>query len=62
MDKNSITGVVLIVAIVFGYNYLFPPVIEVAQEAQTETVVIEEQSITNLEKENIKSKTKYNII
>jgi YidC/Oxa1 family membrane protein insertase len=62
MDKNSITGVVLIVAIVFGYNYLFPPVIEVAQEAQTETVVIEEQSITNLEKENIDSPASTTIV
>ena len=29
MDRNSITGVILIVLIVIGYNALFPPVIEV---------------------------------
>lgn len=53
MDKNSITGIVLIVAIVFGYNYLFPPVVVTPQDVETETVVIEEQPITTTEKENI---------
>ena len=46
MDKNSITGVILIVAIVFGYNYLYPPVIETPQSEETNTVVIEEEAKT----------------
>jgi YidC/Oxa1 family membrane protein insertase len=46
MDKNSITGVILIVAIVFGYNYLYPPVIETPQQAENETVLVEEQKQT----------------
>ena len=34
MDKNSITGVILIVLIVVGYNALFPPVVEVESEGK----------------------------
>jgi len=44
MDKNSLTGVILIVLIVIGYNAMFPPVVET--ETPTEentTVVIEEK-------------------
>ena len=43
MDKNSITGVILIVAIVFGYNYLYPPVIETPKSDVEKTIVVEEE-------------------
>jgi YidC/Oxa1 family membrane protein insertase len=53
MDKNSITGVILIVLIVVGYNALFPPVVEVeTPEKETTTVVVEEE-IVQEETENI---------
>ena len=44
MDKNSITGVILIILIVIGYNALFPPVVQEAQNIENtkKTVVIEE--------------------
>ena len=47
MDRNSITGVILIVLIVVGYNALFPPVIEVEVETSDNntTVILEESSI-----------------
>ena len=45
MDKNSITGVILIVAIVFGYNYLYPPVIEAPKSDIEKTIVVEEEEI-----------------
>ena len=46
MDKNSITGVILIVLIVVGYNALFPPVVEVeTPEKETTTVVVEEEIV-----------------
>ena len=34
MDKNSITGVILIILIVIGYNALFPPVVQEAQNIE----------------------------
>ena len=46
MDRNSITGVILIVLIVVGYNALFPPVIEVEAETSDNnntTVIVEEE-------------------
>ena len=47
MDRNSITGVILIVLIVVGYNALFPPVIEVEVETSDNntTVILEESTI-----------------
>ena len=48
MDKNSITGVILIVLIVIGYNALYPPVVEVeSSEKETKTVVVEEEVVQN---------------
>ena len=48
MDKNSITGVILIVLIVIGYNALFPPVVEIeTEEKEKTTVVVEEEVIQN---------------
>ena len=50
MDKNSITGVILIILIVVGYNALFPPVIEVeAEKSDNNTTVIIEQASVNKE-------------
>ena len=50
MDKNSITGVILIILIVVGYNALFPPVIEVeAEKSDNNTNVIIEQASVNKE-------------
>ena len=51
MDRNSITGVILIVLIVVGYNALFPPVIEVETETSDNntTVIVEEETTLNEE-------------
>ncbi len=50
MDKNSLTGVILIVLIVLGYNALFPPVVEPETNTEeTTTVILEEEN----EKEEI---------
>ena len=52
MDRNSITGVILIVLIVVGYNALFPPVIEVEAETSdtnNTTVIVEEEATVNEE-------------
>ncbi len=47
MDKNSITGVIIIVLLVVGYNAMFPPIVPEAQEAAvSNTVIIEEAEIT----------------
>ena len=45
MDKNSLTGVILIVLIVVGYNAMFPPVVETEtpKEENNTTVVLEEK-------------------
>ena len=48
MDKNSITGVILIVLIVVGYNALFPPVVEVESEGKENTTVIVEEKILSI--------------
>ena len=56
MDRNSITGVILIVLIVVGYNALFPPVIEVEAETSENnntTVIVEEANV------NEETNTKY---
>ncbi len=47
MDRNSLTGVILIVIIVVGYNMLFPPVVDVETSSTADTikVVLEEKSI-----------------
>jgi YidC/Oxa1 family membrane protein insertase len=50
MDKNSITGVILIVLIVVGYNALFPPVVEVESEGKENTTVIVEEKIEESKK------------
>ena len=45
MDKNSLTGVILIVLIVIGYNYLFPPVVDVENtDKPNTTVIVDEQN------------------
>ena len=46
MDRNSITGVILIVLIVIGYNALYPPVINVENDKSStnnKTITIEEE-------------------
>ena len=62
MDKNSITGVILIILIVIGYNALFPPVVQEAQNTENtkKTVVIEEPTSNSIEKiEDEKSEEDY---
>lgn len=51
MDRNSITGVILIVLIVVGYNALFPPLIEVEEETSDNntTIIAEEATVINEE-------------
>ena len=46
MDKNSLTGVILIVLIVVGYNAMFPPVVETEtpKEENNTTVILEEKT------------------
>ena len=46
MDRNSITGVILIVLIVIGYNALYPPVVNVENDkspTNNKTITIEEE-------------------
>lgn len=45
MDKNSITGIILIALLVVGYNVIYPPVIEetIPTEATSTTVIVEEK-------------------
>jgi len=50
MDKNSITGVLLIILIVVGYNYFFPPVIDIEAETSNPTTTIVEEN--NEQEEN----------
>ena len=60
MDRNSITGVILIVLIVIGYNALFPPVIEVeveTSENNNTTVIIEEANVNEETNTSIVSDT-----
>ena len=60
MDRNSITGVILIVLIVIGYNALFPPVIEVEAETSENnntTVIIEEANVNEETNTSIVSDT-----
>ncbi len=46
MDKNSITGIILIAILVVGYNIMFPPVFEETntstQDTTSTTVIVEE--------------------
>ncbi len=44
MDKNSITGIILIALLVVGYNVIYPPVIEETTdpEGTSTTVIVEE--------------------
>ena len=46
MDKNSITGIILIAVLVVGYNIMFPPVFEETntstQDTTSTTVIVEE--------------------
>lgn len=46
MDKNSITGIILIAILVVGYNIMFPPVFEETntstQDSTSTTVIVEE--------------------
>jgi YidC/Oxa1 family membrane protein insertase len=53
MDKNSITGVILIVAIVFGYNMLYPPVIEPTIEETEKNIILEENKQENKEAQRL---------
>ena len=59
MDRNSITGVILIVLIVVGYNALFPPVIEVEVETSDNntSVILEEEATIEETNTNIVSDT-----
>ena len=47
MDRNSITGIILIALLVVGYNIMYPPVIEenTTQQDSTSTTVIVEKTI-----------------
>ena len=47
MDRNSITGIILIALLVVGYNIIYPPVIEenTTQQDSTSTTVIVEETI-----------------
>lgn len=45
MDRNSITGIILIALLVVGYNIMYPPVIEentTQQDSTATTVIVEE--------------------
>ena len=56
MDRNSITGVILIVLIVIGYNALYPPVINVENDKSStnnKTITIEEEEEEEEEKSQI---------
>ena len=58
MDKNSITGVILIVAIVFGYNLIYPPTVEEAKEQNNRTVILQEEKANELENQSLGSTKK----
>ena len=47
MDRNSITGIILIALLVVGYNIMYPPVIEenTNEQDNTSTTVIVEETI-----------------
>ncbi|MGC6469946.1 MAG: membrane protein insertase YidC [Flavobacteriales bacterium] len=47
MDRNSLTGVILIVIIVIGYNALFPPVVDVETTDTNDqtTVLVEDKAV-----------------
>ena len=56
MDRNSITGIILIALLVVGYNIIYPPVIEentTQKNSKSTTVIVEEmikeKSTTELE-------------
>ena len=45
MDRNSITGIILIALLVVGYNIIYPPIIEentIEQDKTSSTVILEE--------------------
>ena len=53
MDRNSLTGVILIVIIVIGYNMLFPPVVDVPPPTtDSVSVVLEKEVVDNTVIEN----------
>ena len=55
MDRNSITGVILIVLIVIGYNALYPPVVNVENDkspTNNKTITIEEEEEKSQIQEN----------
>ena len=58
MDKNSITGVILIVAIVFGYNLIYPPTVEEAKEQNNRTIILQEEKANELENQSLGSTKK----
>ena len=47
MDRNSITGIILIALLVVGYNIIYPPVVEekTNEQGNTSTTVIVEETI-----------------
>ena len=48
MDRNSLTGVILIVIIVVGYNMLFPPVVDVESPTKDSVnVVLDKEVVDN---------------
>ena len=58
MDRNSITGVILIVLIVIGYNALYPPAINVENDKSSRNdniTTIEEEEEEEEEEKNSKS-------
>ena len=68
MDRNSITGVILIVLIVIGYNALYPPAINVENDkaftftfADVETRADELDTADN-SKEDLKASAKAKLI
>ena len=46
MDRNSITGIILIALLVVGYNIIYPPIIEeentTQQDSTSTTLILEE--------------------
>lgn len=54
MDRNSLTGVILIVIIVVGYNMLFPPVVDIeTPQKDSLNVVLESEVSDNIATEII---------
>ena len=47
MDRNSLTGVILIVIIVIGYNMLFPPVVDVESPTKDSVNVVLDKEIVD---------------